>query len=70
MTINKQIKNAIDNLEVWDELVCKYKVESIWEDGLYELSEIEWFKLSYMWYDEIFDLLYDGIKNLKSNKKI
>lgn len=68
MTVNKDIKNKIDNLQVWDDLISKYTLESI-DSDIYIFSENETFKTVYMWESEIFDLLFSEYEDEQSNKK-
>jgi len=68
MLDNKKIKNYIDNLKVWDELVyqwVEYKLTEI-EGSLYELDN--WKEYKYVDYWDLFDeLMKNAIDDLVNN---
>ena len=52
-TINKQIKNQIDNLEYWD-IIAGMEIQWV-EEGLYYVWPEKW----WLDYWEMFDILFD-----------
>jgi len=68
MTINKTIKNTIDTLEVWDE-VLNYKVTEVDTENwfYFTLEEIDWFETKLVDDGELFDMIYEGIQEDKAN---
>ena len=67
MTVNKDIKNQLDELEVGDMInELDYKIEDIdWSD--YYISDID-FKTRWLDYGELFDELYENyIDNEQNN---
>jgi len=67
MTINKEIKDQLDELQKWDMISqLDYKIEDIdWD--LFYISDID-FKTRWLDYGELFDELYeDYIDNEQNN---
>lgn len=65
MTINKEIKNRIDNLKVWDEILS-YTISEI-EDDIYTLDDKKNTWLVKTWW-ELFDMLYEEYIDEETNK--